>query len=102
MVTLVNDWRVGQMRARSPRTSESARFVQLCANALGSQFGGRRENRRADHHRAPRITVGAGNRVGPAWSQGFRAAVRSRINTRSEEHTSELQSLTNLVCRLLL
>src|ERR1019366_10405347 len=26
----------------------------------------------------------------------------SRFNTRSEEHTSELQSLTNLVCRLLL
>src|SRR5262249_61342546 len=26
----------------------------------------------------------------------------SRTSTRSEEHTSELQSLTNLVCRLLL
>src|SRR5438093_3469868 len=25
-----------------------------------------------------------------------------RLRTRSEEHTSELQSLTNLVCRLLL
>src|SRR5437016_11304042 len=25
-----------------------------------------------------------------------------RLETRSEEHTSELQSLTNLVCRLLL
>src|SRR5262249_57571056 len=27
---------------------------------------------------------------------------RSRVKGRSEEHTSELQSLTNLVCRLLL
>src|SRR5262249_17156905 len=27
---------------------------------------------------------------------------RGRIDQRSEEHTSELQSLTNLVCRLLL
>src|SRR5262249_61150150 len=27
---------------------------------------------------------------------------RCRANLRSEEHTSELQSLTNLVCRLLL
>src|SRR5438046_7335045 len=27
---------------------------------------------------------------------------RRRDGTRSEEHTSELQSLTNLVCRLLL
>src|SRR5258706_15514815 len=28
--------------------------------------------------------------------------VESIVSTRSEEHTSELQSLTNLVCRLLL
>src|SRR5262249_60348666 len=28
--------------------------------------------------------------------------VHHRIDSRSEEHTSELQSLTNLVCRLLL
>src|ERR1039458_9575845 len=30
------------------------------------------------------------------------AACRSRWKTRSEEHTSELQSLRHLVCRLLL
>src|SRR5438093_8929805 len=30
------------------------------------------------------------------------SAPRSSTNDRSEEHTSELQSLTNLVCRLLL
>src|SRR5258706_1302435 len=30
------------------------------------------------------------------------AAVESNAHRRSEEHTSELQSLTNLVCRLLL
>src|SRR5262249_58637427 len=30
------------------------------------------------------------------------AAAGQRISERSEEHTSELQSLTNLVCRLLL
>src|SRR5262249_59535211 len=29
-------------------------------------------------------------------------AVTTRLHLRSEEHTSELQSLTNLVCRLLL
>src|SRR5437016_9630931 len=28
--------------------------------------------------------------------------IRVRVEARSEEHTSELQSLTNLVCRLLL
>src|SRR5438046_6165936 len=31
-----------------------------------------------------------------------RSAARARDRARSEEHTSELQSLTNLVCRLLL
>src|SRR5438046_7918637 len=35
--------------------------------------------------------------VGPARATGGRP-----LNARSEEHTSELQSLTNLVCRLLL
>src|SRR5258706_10363906 len=33
---------------------------------------------------------------------GEHLAVRNWFSTRSEEHTSELQSLTNLVCRLLL
>src|SRR5437016_7679035 len=35
---------------------------------------------------------------------GYRELLRAgvRISSRSEEHTSELQSLTNLVCRLLL
>src|SRR5258706_10802434 len=33
----------------------------------------------------------------------FRTILGNRlVNIRSEEHTSELQSLTNLVCRLLL
>src|SRR5438046_7268619 len=32
----------------------------------------------------------------------FDAALRDVTESRSEEHTSELQSLTNLVCRLLL
>src|SRR5262249_58737010 len=33
---------------------------------------------------------------------GDEAPSANRANLRSEEHTSELQSLTNLVCRLLL
>src|SRR5438046_2292113 len=35
-----------------------------------------------------------------AWSGQYE--VMQRVKERSEEHTSELQSLTNLVCRLLL
>src|SRR5437016_10541870 len=41
-----------------------------------------------------------------AWAGSIRLPLSSRIFAigwrRSEEHTSELQSLTNLVCRLLL
>src|ERR1019366_2865172 len=37
---------------------------------------------------------------GKDWN--LRAIKNSRCSFRSEEHTSELQSLTNLVCRLLL
>src|SRR5258706_7828885 len=33
---------------------------------------------------------------------GMPSRTRLRVQRRSEEHTSELQSLTNLVCRLLL
>src|SRR2546430_7432460 len=32
----------------------------------------------------------------------IRMALRNQLNDRSEEHTSELQSQSNLVCRLLL
>src|SRR5437016_10571374 len=37
-----------------------------------------------------------------ALAQIFAMSVILEIGIRSEEHTSELQSLTNLVCRLLL
>src|SRR5437016_11600106 len=43
------------------------------------------------------------NRVGRAVAVGMdREAGIQSFRPRSEEHTSELQSLTNLVCRLLL
>src|SRR2546430_10756788 len=40
----------------------------------------------------------------PRWLQGLRQDLRLAVRTlaRSEEHTSELQSQSNLVCRLLL
>src|SRR5262249_61208068 len=37
-----------------------------------------------------------------AWLRVHGSAVDTARRQRSEEHTSELQSLTNLVCRLLL
>src|SRR5205807_10362742 len=48
-------------------------------------------------------------RAGPGWARDRTACARARPRrrrataaTRSEEHTSELQSPCNLVCRLLL
>src|SRR5688572_32404526 len=51
-------------------------------------------------HAAP----GGRKRAGPGqpWAQRFQASSSTPIATRSEEHTSELQSQSNLVCRLLL
>src|SRR5262249_61989721 len=50
-------------------------------------------------HSTYRGEVGPGVRERPPVR---RPACRARPEGRSEEHTSELQSLTNLVCRLLL
>src|SRR2546430_12672056 len=41
-------------------------------------------------------------RADPATSRNRRERPRSAVEPRSEEHTSELQSQSNLVCRLLL
>src|SRR2546430_11387142 len=38
----------------------------------------------------------------PARQPAFGGGSRGRMQARSEEHTSELQSQSNLVCRLLL
>src|SRR5688572_32555335 len=44
------------------------------------------------------------SRIGtnPKWNRPVRNVIGSYAGTRSEEHTSELQSQSNLVCRLLL
>src|SRR5437016_12122170 len=53
--------------------------------------------RTRDDHRSPRVSV-----LADAFLERDRAQERNTEAFRSEEHTSELQSLTNLVCRLLL
>src|SRR5256886_7778257 len=57
--------------------------------------------------RGPRPRRGEGDApAGPRWVACARGPVRRRLprrgDGRSEEHTSELQSQSNLVCRLLL
>src|SRR5205823_14015878 len=53
-------------------------------------------------HRVDRVAVGDRQRVGPELGVALPGAVRRPGQHRSEEHTSELQSLAYLVCRLLL
>src|SRR2546425_5566859 len=55
-------------------------------------------DRLAGHRVLDRPTAAAG--PGPDRRRGHRAA--PQVEDRSEEHTSELQSLAYLVCRLLL
>src|SRR5258706_4669614 len=54
----------------------------------------------------PARAVARDRRVRPGADRGFSRApsrgCKALNGARSEEHTSELQSLTNLVCRLLL
>src|SRR5262249_59739095 len=73
---------------RPPPTSTLFPYTTLFRSAPGVQA------RRAGAVR--RAVEGAGHRA------VLRLAGTDRGSTRSEEHTSELQSLTNLVCRLLL
>src|SRR5262249_56546307 len=45
---------------------------------------------------------GPEHRLAPVDEKALRFMRDNAVGARSEEHTSELQSLTNLVCRLLL
>src|SRR5690606_41743049 len=79
--------------------SRTCPLVERCA-ASGVR-GGERAERGAGCRLLSSARVLARSVKKSAWpSVGFPA--RSRIRCRSEEHTSELQSRENLVCRLLL
>src|SRR5205823_13510290 len=80
----------------------------------GRKFGGQLGPQRLDQggglvyvFREDRGQVGtlegcpAGERVEEGRAQGVQVAARVHRLARSEEHTSELQSLAYLVCRLL-
>src|ERR1035438_10641187 len=79
----------------------SCSFICICTRSLRC---GSAVMRPVKPSRSTSIQFGAG-----AWAVASRAArmvgfflLASRTETRSEEHTSELQSLRHLVCRLLL
>src|SRR2546430_10250128 len=52
--------------------------------------------------RSPQGTAPYSGLMGVAKRRGQTAKIKIRKTNRSEEHTSELQSQSNLVCRLLL
>src|SRR2546425_9248547 len=85
---------------RRPPRSTLFPYTTLFRSELLSQRGGARSGRRGDRWRAGlqrgRIALPAGRL---AAGGGWLARV---LDQRSEEHTSELQSLAYLVCRLLL
>src|SRR2546430_3031893 len=58
----------------------------------------------AEHHLHARLESTTANRLVECdrHRRGRRVAVAVHVHVRSEEHTSELQSQSNLVCRLLL
>src|SRR5207302_7645178 len=90
--------------AISPLSLHDALPILALARALPRPRGadadaGRRRARRAGAaRRGPRRRVGARRRHAAVSAR----APRRGLATRSEEHTSELQSRENLVCRLLL
>src|SRR2546430_5961983 len=84
---------------RRPPRSTLFPYTTLFRSRLGSLRGIWRKHARSDSRRAHHTLEGLLFRA-PAL---YAAASRARSpRARSEEHTSELQSQSNIVCRLLL
>src|SRR5258706_2813716 len=77
---------------RRPPRSTLFPYTTLFRSKKSRPVGSRRNRRRGARRDFPRGRE----------PQAVRAKCRATNALRSEEHTSELQSLTNLVCRLLL
>src|SRR5262249_60444193 len=100
------------LRVRRSRASSLLPYTTLFRSRMGAgeRLIARVEKlRRTKPERAWRTLDGAfagAVRAGDDLTRGelwrLRGPRRQRRRRRSEEHTSELQSLTNLVCRLLL
>src|SRR2546426_6452898 len=80
----------------------SSRFVPLRTSSASSRAA--RASSARDEYEMHRLSASfRPPRVARStWSTAARAPGASRARSRSEEHTSELQSPCNLVCRLLL
>src|SRR2546427_9335439 len=81
---------------RRPPRSTLFPYTTLFRSILESPVGQERAERRARR----RVGIDVGHHVEPLAPRSVDQ--RERVGHRSEEHTSELQSQSNLVCRLLL
>src|SRR5438093_1975704 len=89
------------VRGMSGRGGGAVPACRAAQGAAGAPAGARPLARRA--RGGARRTPAAAQPLGPVEPRGGGGRGRAhRAPSRSEEHTSELQSLTNLVCRLLL
>src|SRR5438046_7646934 len=79
-----------EQRTRQPELPDDRRGQQVAKRHVGGPEQQRRRERRKDRRREQDVPHRAA------------AVLTTLAAARSEEHTSELQSLTNLVCRLLL
>src|SRR2546425_1936407 len=86
---------------RRPPRSTLFPYTTLFRSLVGAALGREAHPRRRPGHDEARARVeGVEQRVEAARHEGV--VERAKGEQRSEEHTSELQSLAYLVCRLLL
>src|SRR2546430_6796634 len=88
-----------QERRRAPPSVSGARPTRVCPPTTAPFPPRSPLSSRADHSAAPR---NSSHRAPPKSQLRFQVAEPEHFVNRSEEHTSELQSQSNLVCRLLL
>src|SRR5437899_8120820 len=95
----VHSSQTGNGNPQTEKSGETARGQTAIAPCIPRPCSART---RCREHSPHRISL---RPPGTDWGQFHYAAVQDRIGhspRRSEEHTSELQSLRHLVCRLLL
>src|SRR5438093_8777189 len=82
---------------RRPPRSTLFPYTTLFRSSIPRATGGENSGRQSDS-----LSMAHDDHARTRSRSGVYHAISTQIAWRSEEHTSELQSLTNLVCRLLL
>src|SRR5207302_4833416 len=100
---LLSDTRLhGNLQSFPTRRSSDLARVGDDTAAAGTSLAGLRAHANRSGETASRRMAFTAPRVGERAAKAIRLLAVSPLLFRSEEHTSELQSRENLVCRLLL